>query len=386
MRILHFLPVYIPAWQYGGPVLSVSRLCQGLVSQGVDVRVITTNAGLPDFPQPLFGLAQNINGVEVFYYQVDHHHGAIHSKALVDSLANHLNWADLLHISSIWQPLGAPVQNAAHNAGIPVIQTLRGALSPYSLRRSWWKKVPYYLLTERLLLQRAAALHCTTYQEAREIAWLGLRPPVHLLPNPLDLSRLSFRPESGAAWRRSIGLSTAEPLLLVVGRMHHKKGLDFLPRVLQGIMSYPWKIVFLGRDDDGTARRLKRVLRRLGLEDRCIWLDHLPSHQLSSPYNAADYLLLPSLHENFGNVVVEALACGCGAIISDRVGVAESIRDCPGVSILPRSTKLWITHLQTLLSSERPGLLSSNWVVEYFSQSIVSRQAKTIYESILTHA
>ena len=50
MQILHFLPVYVPAWQFGGPILSVSRLCEGLVSQGAQVRVITTNAGLPEFP------------------------------------------------------------------------------------------------------------------------------------------------------------------------------------------------------------------------------------------------------------------------------------------------------------------------------------------------
>ena len=119
MRILHFLPVYLPAWHYGGPVLSVSRLCEGLVSQGVEVRVITTNAGLPDFPEALYGSAQIINGVEVFYYQVDQQYGPIRSKHLVDSLANHIIWADLVHLSSIWQPLGVPVQNAAHRAGIP---------------------------------------------------------------------------------------------------------------------------------------------------------------------------------------------------------------------------------------------------------------------------
>ncbi|MEB3333644.1 MAG: hypothetical protein VKP70_01520, partial [Cyanobacteriota bacterium] len=51
MRLLHFLPVYAPAWQFGGPVLSVSRLCEGLARLGVEVEVITTNAGLPDWPE-----------------------------------------------------------------------------------------------------------------------------------------------------------------------------------------------------------------------------------------------------------------------------------------------------------------------------------------------
>ena len=67
MRVLHFLPVYAPAWQFGGPVLSVSRLCEGLVQLGIELRVITTNAGLPDFPAEQLGRPQLVNGVNVTY-------------------------------------------------------------------------------------------------------------------------------------------------------------------------------------------------------------------------------------------------------------------------------------------------------------------------------
>ena len=185
MRILHFIPVYAPAWQFGGPVLSVSRLCEGLVQLGVELRVITTNAGLPDFPVEKLGKPQLVNGVNVTYYPVDRPSGTIHSQALVASLTEHMVWAELVHLSSLWQPLGLPVQRAAYVAGIPVIQTLRGALGPYSLRRGWWKKRPYFLLKERSFLQRAVALHCTTDQEAREISWLRLKAPKKVLANPI---------------------------------------------------------------------------------------------------------------------------------------------------------------------------------------------------------
>ena len=159
MRVLHFLPAYAPAWQFGGPILSVSRLCEGLLAQGVQVRVITTNAGLPEHPPEQLSVPQSVNGVEVFYYPVDEGTRTIRSKALVNSLPLHIGWAQLLHLSSIWQPLGLSVQKASHSAGVPVIQTLRGALGPYSWRRSWYKKVPYFLLNERPMLQQAALLN-----------------------------------------------------------------------------------------------------------------------------------------------------------------------------------------------------------------------------------
>ena len=385
MRVLHFLPVYIPAWQFGGPVLSVSRLCEGLVQQGVEVRVITTNAGLPDFPGDQLGIPQNVNGVQVIYYAVDKQGGIIRSRTLLEALPEHMHWADLLHLSSIWQPLGIPVQQAAHAAGVPAIQTLRGALGPYSWRRGWWKKFPYFWLKERPLLQRASALHCTTKQEEREITWLGLRPPIRLLSNPIELKQFHLSPHLGEAWRLKMEISLSDPLFLVAGRFHHKKGLDLLAKALKGIDQLPWQIVFLGRDEDGTGRMLKTAIRRLGLADRCHWLPHIPADQLSAVYNAADCLLLPSRHENFGNVVVEALACGCGVLISDRVGVADTICSCPGVRITPRSSRLWTSQLRQVLVSRRPGTLSAEWVANSFSKLLVARQAIHMYSSILRH-
>ena len=383
MHVLHFIPVYAPAWQFCGPILSVSRLCESLFQHGVDVRVITTNAGLPQFPPDLLGVPQTVNGVQVTYYPVDQQGGVIRSQALVDALPDHLNWADLLHLSSIWQPLGIPIQEAAHSLGVPVIQTLRGALGPYSWSRGWWKKAPYFWLKEKPLLQRAAALHCTTTQESREIAWLGLSPTAYLLPNPMEFTQLHCSPQLGKEWRQSMGIPLQEPLLLVAGRMHHKKGLDLLPNVLLGISDRPWHIVFIGADDDGTGRRLRKKLTALALSERCHWLDHLPAHQLSAPYNAADWLMLPSRHENFGNVVIEALACGCGALVSDAVGVSDDISQCPGVYVLPRSRDSWINALRNAIKSVRPGYNSTNFVQARYDSKIVASLALQIYTKCL---
>lgn len=383
MRILHFLPVYIPAWQYGGPVLSVSRLCEGLVNQDVDVRVITTTAGLSDFPDGQYGIPQIVNGVEVFYYPVDRQDGPILSRSLVDSLPRHIAWAELVHLSSIWQPLGLPVQKAANAANVPVIQTLRGALGPYSWQSKWWKKIPYFLLHERAYLQSAAAIHCTSSQEASEIEWLRLNSKSWLLPNPVDISKLHYHPEVGHQWRKAAGIPVDCPLLLVAGRLHHKKGLDLLPKVLNSLQNLPWHIVFIGKDADGTLLMIQSQFQKYGLSNRCHWIDSVSSDKLLHAYNAADILLLPSRHENFGNVVIEALACGCGVLISDRVGVAESVANCPGVYVCPRSLPEWIRHLELALSRERPGMLSEQFIRNSFTLSSIVSQAKKFYTSLI---
>ena len=387
MRVLQMMPVYAPAWQYGGPVLSVSRLAEGLVRQGIDTRVLTTNAGLPQLPPEHLGRPLLRHGVAVTYYPVDRPKGPIHSRALLAALPAALEGVDLLHISAIWQPLGIAVQRAALARGIPVLASLRGALGPYSLRQGWWKKLPWFLWQERPLLQRAAGLHVTTRQEERELAGLGLRSPRFLLPNPLDLQTLRPDPALGHRWRVQQGLDATTPLLLVCGRQHHKKGLDLLPAAMAPLANRPWTLLLVGGDDDGSGARLRADFQRAGLGDRLHWIDTLPAGELAGVYNAADLLLLPSRHENFGNVVVEALACGTAVLISDRTGLADDLAEAGFGTVLPRQSERWSAWLEQWLRQPRraePG--AAAWAARRYDQSEVAARAVEIYWRILqTH-
>ena len=104
LNILHAIPVYAPAWQYGGPVQSVSRLCECLASKGQSVKVITTNAGLRAQTLEQAGLSTIRNGVNVTYYQVDKDKGLIWSSALKEDLHSSLKSIDIIHLSAVWQP------------------------------------------------------------------------------------------------------------------------------------------------------------------------------------------------------------------------------------------------------------------------------------------
>ena len=387
MQITHAMPVYAPAWQFGGPVLSVSRLCAALAAEGVGVRVLTTNAGLPDWPAAELGIPILQGGVEVIRYPVDRQDGPIRSRALEQALPMALTGAQLLHLSAIWQPLGLPLQRAALAQGIPVLHSLRGALGPYSLSRGWWKKLPYLLLLERPLLQRATGLHVTSLQEARELDWLRLRAPLQLLPNPLDLNQLHPDPALRQRWRQRLAIPSCTPLLLVCGRQHHKKGLDLLPDLLASQRHHSWHLLVVGSDDDGSGAALRRGLEQKGLSDR-LWLEPtMPAADLVGAYNAADLLLLPSRHENFGNVVVEALACGCAVLISDRTGVGADLQaaapDGFG-AVLPRRLSLWRDWLGTWLQQpQRAGGASATWAADHYGQRAVARQAIELYRHIL---
>lgn len=387
MRILHAIPVYAPAWQFGGPVLSVSRLCEALVNQGVEVSVITTNAGLPELPADQLGHPLLRCGVQVTYYPTDQRQCTIRSRALKRALPEVMAQADLLHISGIWQPLGIPIQKAALRQKVPILHSLRGALGPYSFQRGWWKKIPYYLLKERPLLQQAAGLHVTSQQERRELRNLGLRAPRYVLPNPMDLGLLREDATLRHDWRQELGIKAEERLLLICGRQHHKKGLDLLPAVLKACQQHPWRLLLVGSDDDGSGDALTKGLERVGLGKRLLTLPALPAYELAGIYNAADLLLLPSRHENFGNVVIEALACGCAVAISDRTGVSgDLLADAPqdyGI-VLPRQTDLWAQWLNQWLGQQQPSKrAATDWAAGRYGQDAVALKAIELYQQIL---
>ena len=385
--ITHAIPVYAPAWQFGGPVLSVSRLCEALAKAQQRVKVLTTDTGLNTMDVEAINQPITREGVEVTYYAAQKNSSTIRSQDLIDALPNALQGADLVHLSAIWQPLGIPIQRAAYALDIPILHSLRGALGPYSRRKKWWKKTPYYWLQERPWLQRAAGIHVTTHQEMKEIEMLNLRAPCYLLPNSIDLEQLKLDPEAGFKWRIENQIGLAKPLLIICGRQHHKKGLDLIPKILELIQNKDWHLGIIGNDDDGSGKALKSELRNLGFHHRITELPNQPASKLCPIYNAADLLLLPSRHENFGNVVIEALACGCAVMTSDNTGVGgDLLKDAPPNfgAVLPRTPEIWANWLEAWLQQpQRAGTQSALWAAQRFSSSAVAKQAIAIYQDIL---
>ncbi len=352
MRILHCTAGYAPAWTLGGPPRSSANLCEGLAARGHQVVVFTTKLGLTNRTDLPDGEPVQRNGVTVHYFPLSGGPG-IRSARLAAAVAARAGDFDLMHVTGVWQPTSIPACRAAVQRGVPYVVSPRGALSDYSFSQKRLKKALYWWMYERQHFQGAAAVHYTALVEQEECRRLQLQAPGFVVPNSIDLRAWRHDGAAAQAWCRRHAVAPDDFLFLSSGRLHHKKGLDLLIAAAARLpRDRAWKLVFAGPDEDGTGMQLRRLGEAAGLADRLIFTGALDTSELSAVYSAAGLFLFPSRNENFGNVAIEALACGTNVVLAPGVGCWRELNDTPGVVVLPREEAAWQQEMALALDRQ----------------------------------
>jgi len=343
MKILHYMPVYAPAWQFGGPVRSVSVLCEGLVRLGCEVEVVTTNAGLDGCGEFVPGEKTVRNGVKVTYFPTVPGYGISSPRAVAD-VREKLSGADILHVTGVWQPTATPVCRAAARAHKPYVISPRGALSAYSWGAGHFKKLLYYWLAERRNIREASGVHYTSEMEMCECAHYRLAGLPCVIPNGLDFSQWRRDEAGGRSWRDRLGLAANTRIAIYSGRVHHKKNLDLLLPALREVPG--WVLVIAGFDEGGETSRFLARAESAGVSKKILLTGNLDQPALRAAYSGSDAFVLPSHHENFANAALEAAACGCPLMLSDQVGLAGELEGHIGAHVLSLDPALWTRALR----------------------------------------
>jgi len=152
-----------------------------------------------------------------------------------------------------------------------------------------------------------------------------------LLAAGLTAARIETRPNGfpppsdargSGALRRRVGIGPDTPLVLNVGRLSFKKGLDLLLRAVVDLPDV--HVAIIGPDDgDGTLARLTSLRSELSLGARVHFLGPSDERGPGDAYADADVFVLPSRNESFGMVAAEAAATGTPVVLTDRCGVAD---------------------------------------------------------------
>ena len=196
------------------------------------------------------------------------------------------------------------------------------------LRRKALALNPYhrYLLSaEKRLFQNPElrAVICISRMVKEEIQFHYRVPEdkLHVVYNGVESSE--FHPglaKQRARIRTALGIPLQAPLFLFVGSGFERKGVAVL---LHAMTTLPEQAVAVIVGKDRETRRFVRKARRLGLTDRVRFVGG--QEDVKPYYGAADAFVFPTLYEPFGNVALEALACGLPVVTSTKCGAAEVI-------------------------------------------------------------
>lgn len=225
--------------------------------------------------------------------------------------------ADAYHFHGIWQPGHARFYRFCAERGVRYFVSPHGMLEPWARRSKWWKKKPYYLMSERRHLRGAAGIFATGAMERQNLLALLPRCAPHSIPLGLDT-------DPGcdyAAARAALGWAEGERVLLFLSRIDRKKGLDLLLRALVSLPERDRASLRLAVVGDGDARLTAALQRfcaaRGGALPRIDWVGPVWGAEKWRYLQGADLFVLPSHSENFGLAVLEALRVGTPVLTSD---------------------------------------------------------------------
>ncbi|MGZ5617130.1 MAG: glycosyltransferase [Usitatibacter sp.] len=322
MKLLHVVPSYIPAWRYGGPIRSVHGLCAALAARGHEVEVVTTNVDGDASSDVPLDVPVRIDGVVVRYFPSTRLRRLYYSPPMYRYLRQSMRQWDLVHTHSVFLWPTTAAARLARKFGKPYVMSPRGMLVRDLIsRRSALLKRAWISLIESRNVSLAAAVHVTSALEAEELLALGLKPRrMFEAPNGIDLPSEGKPDESH---QHMEGDDLPAKYVLFLGRISWKKGLD---RLVSALAAAPGIVlVVAGNDDEGYWPSLIEKAAGLSVADRIHRLGFVDGERKRQVLSRAAALVLPSYSENFGNVVLEAMALGVPVVVTPEVGLASVV-------------------------------------------------------------
>jgi len=375
LRILHIVPSYKPAWKYGGPINSVSKLCELLTEEGSYVKVLTTTGNGREELDVETNKEIIVDGVPVIYFKRYTRNNTFVSPALWRYLYQHVNEYDTVHIHTWWNVLVLFSTLICLFKGKKVFISPRGMLCDYIFNGNnhFIKKCIHVFMGKWLL--KASVLIATSemeYNECQELipGWGG-----YTIANILPLSGVPIE-------------KTPNDIFTVIflSRIDPKKGLEFVFEAMTKLR-INIRLQICGTGDPLYIANLEQLAIDNKIYDKIEWMNwqnvDTKFHQLME----ADLCILTSYNENFGNVIIEALYMGTPVLITDKVGLASFVKNNDLGWITPLDVNLISnTILQATLDKEkreRINTTSREIVNENFSQECLLKKYLAAYQSLL---
>lgn len=325
--------------EWGGTETVILETAKGLGELGHDVSIHTSLALSQDHQERIDGIA--VTRYKYFYPNLglspesrellDKKGGNLFSTHLLSALLK-LKEVDVIHLHT-GKRVGGIARVVARRRKIPYVITVHGGvfeLPPEEhetftkpTRGTWeWGKILGWLVGSRRVLDDAAAIICVNPEEARVMTERYPHSLVRHLPNGVDVER--FKEGDGAGFREHHAIPTEAKVILCLSRIDPQKNqlqlVRTLPRILARVPQA--HLLLIGPVTNGPYGELIRSeIKQLNIHSRTTLITGLQNQasSLVDAYHACDLFALPSIHEPFGIVILEAWAAR-RPVVASRIG------------------------------------------------------------------
>ena len=381
MHILHITPYYAPAYSFGGVVRMVEGLAQAQLGRGHQVTVLTTNAlSLNNRYTGKLDLVQN--GIRVIRcpnlihalrrYNVD---TPFSMSAIAKDIMRNVDIVHLHEFRTVENLLVTPISSKQNK---PIVLSPHGTLT-YDTGRSWLKSVWDKILSPRIAssIQHIVALAQAELDDAK-VTWeqFSSTPNFSIVPNGVELGDYDNLPD-GTSFREKYQLGDAN-IVLFMGRLHQRKGVDVLARAFKKANLPNTKLVIAG-PDEGMLSTLEALA-----DDTVILTGYLSGEERLSALASADVFALPAIGEGLSMAVLEAMASGLPVLLSHGCNLPEVAGAHAGYVIDVDEQEL-ILALEKLFSDpeklQQMGHNAQNLIRQKFTWEIVAQQMDDVYST-----
>jgi glycosyltransferase involved in cell wall biosynthesis len=380
LKIIHVAPCMQDA--LGGPPQVVAALTQSLARFGCRVETCTVDWG------SRFGKFMPIDPslvkLNIVQGRVWKYPRMWLAKGFRRCLLESSVGADVIHVDGCWISPTNDAAIVATERKIPRIISLHGELAKISLRRSAWKKAIIRRLYADRNLRTAACLHALTDQEIEEIRSFGLRNPLAVIPNGVDLETFNDLPPRRAADERWPDLKDKK-IILYLSRISPIKGPQFLVKVWCRLARryQSWHLVIAGPDEFGLQTELETMTRNAGSRDTVTFTGPTYGRDKLVLMGAADVFALPSTMEGFSMAILEAMACRLPVLITPQCNFDEAVNSGAGILTNPDPDNLECSLAELMNASDAQrremGLRGRKLVEEKYTWDHVAEQTADIY-------
>jgi glycosyltransferase involved in cell wall biosynthesis len=392
VNVLHITPYYAPAWSLGGVVRAVSDLAVAQVERGDAVRVLTTD--IADLRGGCIATLDEMrDGVHVqrapnllpnlrARYNLSTPKGftALLHAALPQAQIVHLHeFRTLEALLTLRAKPSAPIVLSPH--GTLAVETGRSAV-----KRLWDRLFGRY--TARHIAGVAALTEIERAQVEAHWRRLGLPMPlIRVIPNAVgeDIWSGLAHPqlsEDIAALRRRFGIRDV-PIVLFLGRLHERKGLQYLiPAFGEALRSGADAHLLIAGADAGMLREVEHLIATQQLSERVTVAGLLTGRERISALAAAEIFALPAIGEGLALAALEAAAVGCALLLTEGCNLPEAAAHGAAL-IVERNVSALSRALQQLLESpslrHSMGAAAQKWAEHTFRWKIIAEQIAQLY-------